>query len=159
MVLISWFKELKDIAKSDEVITGISSKFTQCLLDLLTCSNPAYPTKDSLLPYAELTRTYVKMHNEASQLYTSIVATGLYNDLLSSIGVDVESLTADDAFNFASKLAFTGNRISEVESDGQNLFEELESLKQKLLATSGYLKCVQVHFLLQSELLSCKPVL
>lgn len=146
MVLISWFKELKDVAKSDDVITGISSKFTQCLLDLLTCSNPAYPTKDSLLPYAELSRTYTKMHNEASQLYTAVAATGLYGDLLSSIGVDVESLTADDALSFASKLAFTGNGVSEVESDGRNLFEELESLKQKLLTTSGYLKCVQVQF-------------
>ncbi|XP_042034375.1 TATA-binding protein-associated factor BTAF1-like isoform X1 [Salvia splendens] len=143
MVLISWFKELNDISKADEVIAGISSKFRMCLLDLLTCSNPAYPTKDSLLPYAELSRTYGKMRNEASQLYTATEASGLYSDILSSIEVDIESLTADDALSFASKLAFTGNGISEVESDGRNLFEELESLKQKLLTTSGYLKCVQ----------------
>lgn len=146
MVLISWFKELNDISKADEVIAGISSKFRMCLLDLLTCSNPAYPTKDSLLPYAELSRTYGKMRNEASQLYTATEASGLYSDILSSIEVDIESLTADDALSFASKLAFTGNGISEVESDGRNLFEELESLKQKLLTTSGYLKCVQVAF-------------
>ncbi|KAH6823556.1 ROOT GROWTH DEFECTIVE 3 [Perilla frutescens var. hirtella] len=143
MVLISWYKELKDISKSDEVIAGISVKFRLCLLDLLTCSNPAYPTKDSLLPYAELSRTYSKMRNEASQLYTATEASGLYNDILSSIEVDIESLTADDALSFASKLVFTGNGISELESDGRNLFEELESLKQKLLTTSGYLKCVQ----------------
>lgn len=145
MVLISWFKELKDISKSDEVVSGISTKFRLCLLDLLTCSNPAYPTKDSLLPYSELSRTYNKMRNEASQLYTATEVSGLYNDLLSSIEIDIESLTPDDALSFASKLTFTGNSISESESDGRNIFEELESLKQKLLTTSGYLKCVQVY--------------
>lgn len=143
MVLISWFKELKDISKADEVVTGVSTKFRICLLDLLTCSNPAYPTKDSLLPYAELSRTYNKMRNEASQLYTATEASGLYNDILSSIELDIESLTADDALSFASKLSFTGNGNSELESDGRNIFEELESVKQKLLTTSGYLKCVQ----------------
>lgn len=152
MVLISWFKELKDLSKSDEVIAGISSNFRLCLLDLLACSNPAYPTKDSFLPYAELSRTYSKMRNEASQLYTATEAAGLYNDLLSSIEVDIESLTADDALNFASKLVFTGNGITGLESDGRNLFEELESLKQKLLTTAGYLKCVQVHFSCNMEL-------
>ncbi|KAI3468468.1 hypothetical protein Pfo_025131 [Paulownia fortunei] len=143
MVLISWFKELKYFSKTDEVIAGISNNFRLCLLDLLACSNPAYPTKDSLLPYAELSRTYSKMRSEASQLYNATEASGLYNDLLSSIKVDIDNLTADDAVNFASQLAFVGNGISGLESDGRNLFEELESLKQKLLATAGYLKCVQ----------------
>ncbi|PIN15321.1 SNF2 family DNA-dependent ATPase domain-containing protein [Handroanthus impetiginosus] len=143
MVVISWFKELKDSSKSDEVIAGISSKFRLCLLDLLACSNPAFPTKDSLLPYAELSRTYSKMRNEASQLYNATEASGLYGDLLSSIKVDIENLTADDAVNFASQLTFLGNGISGLESDGRNLSEELESLKQKLLTTAGYLKCVQ----------------
>ncbi|KAK6131978.1 hypothetical protein DH2020_034285 [Rehmannia glutinosa] len=143
MVLISWFKELKDFPKPDEVIAGISSNFRLCLLDLLACSNPAYPSKDSLLPYAELSRTYSKMRNEARQLYSATEASGLYNDLLSSIKVDIENLTADDAVNFASQLVFVGTGTSGLESDGRNLFEELESLKQKLLTTAGYLKCVQ----------------
>ncbi|KAG8375288.1 hypothetical protein BUALT_Bualt10G0084800 [Buddleja alternifolia] len=141
MVLISWFKELKDLSKSDEVIAGISRNFRLCLLDLLSCSNPAFPTKDSPLPYAELSRTYSKMQNEVSQLYNATLASGLYNDLMSSINIDIEKLTADDAVNFASQLEFIGNGISGLESDGR--FEELESLKQKLLATAGYLKCVQ----------------
>lgn len=152
MVLISWFKVLRDISKSDEVIGGISSKFRACLLDLLACSNPAYPTKDSFLPYSELARTFSKMRNEAAQLYNATEASGLYNDLLSSIKVDIESLTADDALNFASKLEFMGNGVSGLESDGRNLFEELESVKQKLLTTAGYLKCVQVHFHCNIEL-------
>ncbi|KAK4435640.1 TATA-binding protein-associated factor BTAF1 [Sesamum alatum] len=143
MVLISWFKVLKQFPKSDEVVAGISSKFRLCLLDLLACSNPAFPTKDSHLPYAELSRTYSKMRNEASQLYNATEASGMYNDLLSSVKVDIENLTVDEAVNFASQLAFIGNGNSGPESDGRNLFEELESLKQKLLTTAGYLRCVQ----------------
>ncbi|GFP81580.1 tata-binding protein-associated factor btaf1 [Phtheirospermum japonicum] len=143
MVLISWFKELKDFPKYDEVIVGISSNFRLCMLDLLSCSNPAYPTKESFLPYAELSRTYSKMRNEAGQLYSATEASGLYGDLLSSIKVDPENLTADDAVGFASQLAFMSNGTSGPDSEGRNLFEELESLKQKLLTTAGYLKCVQ----------------
>ncbi|KAL0330080.1 UNVERIFIED_CONTAM: TATA-binding protein-associated factor BTAF1 [Sesamum radiatum] len=143
MVLISWFKELRQFPKSDEVVAGISSKFRLFLLDLLACSNPAFPTKDSHLPYAELSRTYSKMRNEASQLYNATEASGMYNDLLTSVKVDIENLAVDEAVNFASQLAFMGNGNSGPESDGRNLFEELESLKQKLLTTAGYLKCVQ----------------
>ncbi|KAK4389078.1 TATA-binding protein-associated factor BTAF1, partial [Sesamum angolense] len=135
--------ELRQFPKSDEVVAGISSKFRLFLLDLLACSNPAFPTKDSHLPYAELSRTYSKMRNEASQLYNATEASGMYNDLLTSVKVDIENLAVDEAVNFASQLAFMGNGNSGPESDGRNLFEELESLKQKLLTTAGYLKCVQ----------------
>ncbi|KAL6533717.1 btaf1 RNA polymerase II, B-TFIID transcription factor-associated, 170kDa [Orobanche hederae] len=141
MVLISWFKELKDFLKSDEVISAISSNFRLCLLDLLACSNPACPTKDSLLPYAELWRTYNKMRNEAGQLYSAMEASGLYSNHLSSIKVDISNMTADTAVSFASQLAIMGN--GGPESEAWSLFEELESLKQKLLTTAGYLKCVQ----------------
>ncbi|XP_022880908.1 TATA-binding protein-associated factor BTAF1 [Olea europaea var. sylvestris] len=143
MVLISWFKELKDHLTSDEVVSGISSNFRNCLLNLLACTNPAFPTKDSLLPYAELSRTYTKMRNEASQLYNATEASGMCNDILSSIKVDFENLTADDAINFASQLLFVSTEASGPESNGRNLCEELESLKQKFLTTAGYLKCVQ----------------
>ncbi|KAL2517391.1 TATA-binding protein-associated factor BTAF1 [Abeliophyllum distichum] len=143
MVLISWFKELKDHMKSDEVITSISNNFRNFLLDLLACTNPAFPTKDSLLPYAELSRTYAKMRNEASQLYNATEASGMCNDILSSIKVDFENLTADDAINFASQLLFASTEASGPEFNGRNLCEELESLKQKFLTTAGYLKCVQ----------------
>ncbi|KAK6158658.1 hypothetical protein DH2020_005972 [Rehmannia glutinosa] len=92
---------------------------------------------------AGISSNFSKMRNEARQLYSATEASGLYNDLLSSIKVDIENLTADDAVNFASQLVFVGTGTSGLESDGRNLFEELESLKQKLLTTAGYLKCVQ----------------
>ncbi|XP_073057089.1 TATA-binding protein-associated factor BTAF1-like [Primulina eburnea] len=143
MVLISWFKELRGLLKSDEVFAGISNNFRHCLLDLLVCSNPAFPTKDSLLPYAELSRLCGKMRNEASQLYYATESSGLFSDLLSGTKVDFEIMTADDAVTFASQLPFVSNINTGLESDGKNLFEELESLKQNLLTTAGYLKCVQ----------------
>ncbi|XP_075506033.1 TATA-binding protein-associated factor BTAF1-like isoform X1 [Primulina tabacum] len=143
IILISWFKELKGLLKSDEVFAGISNNFRQCLLDLLGCSNPAFPTKDSLLPYAELSRLCGKMRNEASQLYFATKSSGLFSDLLSCTMVDLENMTADDAMNFASRLPFVSNKNTGLESDGKNLFDELESLKQNLLTTAGYLKCVQ----------------
>ncbi|XP_031131067.1 TATA-binding protein-associated factor BTAF1 [Ipomoea triloba] len=145
MLLVSWFKELKfkDISKSEGVITCISSNFGERLLDLLACTNPAFPSKDSALPYAELSRTYEKMRNEARQLYHGTEASGMFKDILSSSMLDLESLSADDAVNFASKLSFLNNITTGEESAGRSIFDELESLKQRVLTTAGYLKCVQ----------------
>ncbi|CAA3010787.1 TATA-binding -associated factor BTAF1 isoform X1 [Olea europaea subsp. europaea] len=143
MVMISWFKELKYHSKSDEVIASISSNFRNCLLDLLACTNPAFPTKNSLLPYAELSRTYTKMRNEASQLYNATEASGMCKDIFSSVKVDFENLTADDAINFSSQLLFVSTEASGPESNERSICEELESLKQNFLTTAGYLKCVQ----------------
>ncbi|XP_075109264.1 TATA-binding protein-associated factor BTAF1 isoform X1 [Nicotiana tabacum] len=145
MVLISWFKELKtrSIMDMDRVIAGISSNFRSQLMDLLACINPAFPTKDSLFPYIELSRTYDKMRNEARQLYYETEAAGMFKDLLSSIQVDLENLSADDAINFASKLQFLSINSMGEESAELNSLDELETFKQRLLTTSGYLKCVQ----------------
>lgn len=148
MVLISWFKELKtrNIMDMDGVIAGISSNFRSQLMDLLACINPAFPTKDSLFPYIELSRTYDKMRNEARQLYYETEAAGMFKDLLSSIQVDLENLSADDAINFASKLQFLSINSMGEESAELNSLDELETFKQRLLTTSGYLKCIQVTF-------------
>ncbi|KAL3498161.1 hypothetical protein ACH5RR_040893 [Cinchona calisaya] len=145
MVLISWFKELKmkDPSVFSEVIVLTMSSFRNWLLDLLACTNPAFPTKDSLLPYAELSRTYAKMRNESSQLHNTVEASGMFHDLLTSAKLDLENLTADDAINFASKLPSLVSETSAEASTERNIFDELESSKQRLLTTSGYLKCVQ----------------
>ncbi|XP_027098373.1 TATA-binding protein-associated factor BTAF1 isoform X1 [Coffea arabica] len=142
MVLISWFQELKmkDVSVSSEVGPSALIGFRNWLLDLLGCTNPAFPTKDTLLPYAELSRTYAKMRNEASQLHRITEASGMFHDLLASTKLDLENLTADDAINFASKLPSPSSAEAYTERDA---FDELESLKQRLLTTSGYLKCVQ----------------
>ncbi|KAK4573373.1 hypothetical protein RGQ29_031366 [Quercus rubra] len=145
MVLISWFKEIEssDGLGISVVAPNVPSHLKEWLLDLLACSNPAFPTKDSLRPYAELSRTYSKMRGEATQLLRAIESPGMFKDLLTTIRIDLESLSADDAINFASKVPTLVNDNVGSESLGAQIVDDVESLKQRLLTTSGYLKCVQ----------------
>lgn len=110
---------------------------------MLACSDPAFPTKDSVLPYAELSRTFAKMRNEASQLLHTVESSGMFVDILLTMKVNVESVTVDEAISFASKLSLLSNDNAENESMKTNI-DDIESAKQRLIATSGYLKCVQV---------------
>ncbi|XP_076915615.1 TATA-binding protein-associated factor BTAF1-like [Bidens hawaiensis] len=140
LVLISWFKEMKNKGLSG--IKGLTSSNYETLknrlLELLTYTDPAFPTKSSRLPYSELSRTYDKMRNEASQLVNVLVSCGVH------MPMDVENLTPDDAMTFISKLQLPSNDAGGGEdSVGRNSFDEVESIKQRLLTTSGYLKCVQ----------------
>lgn len=50
----------------------------------------------------------------------------------------------DDAVSFASRLTLV-NDTNGVESVGQSTVDERELLRQRLLTTAGYLKCVQVY--------------
>lgn len=145
MVLISWFKEIKsrDHSGTHGVTPGSSDDFRRWLLDLLACTDPAFPTKDSLLPYAELSRTYAKMRNEASQLLHAVESSGMFKNMTSTTKIDLGRLGADDAINFASKLSPLRIDATGKESKERQIIEDLDSLKQRLLTTSGYLKCVQ----------------
>ncbi|XP_011047059.1 PREDICTED: TATA-binding protein-associated factor BTAF1 isoform X2 [Populus euphratica] len=145
MVLISLFKEIK--GKESSEIHGVMPAFPnhveKLLFDLLSCSDPALPTKDSVLPYSELSRTYTKMRNEASQLLHVTESSGMFKNSLSTIKIDVEKLSPDEAINFASKLPLSCNDGVGDESTGHNIVDDIDSSKQRLLTTSGYLKCVQ----------------
>ncbi|KAK0602735.1 hypothetical protein LWI29_036474 [Acer saccharum] len=145
MVLISWFKEIKskEFSGTPGLLPNFPNHLKQWLLDLLACSDPTFPTKDSLLPYAELSRTYTKMRNEASQLLRTVESSGMFTDMLPTIKVDVESLSADEAINFASKLLPICSDTDGNDSSNRHIFDDIESLKQRLLTTAGYLKCVQ----------------
>ena len=72
MVLISWFKEIKDkeLSESHGAMPTFPKNVEKWLLNLLSCSDPTFPTKDSVLPYTELSRTFAKMRNEANRLFT-----------------------------------------------------------------------------------------
>ncbi|KAK8520084.1 hypothetical protein V6N13_031448 [Hibiscus sabdariffa] len=144
IILISWFKEIKSKNSSgnQEIMHSFPDHLRKWLLDLLACSDPAFPTKDSVLPYAELSRTYAKMRNEASQLLHAVESSGKFVDVLSTMKINVESVTLDDAISFASKLPLLSNDNAGNESMGRN-DDDIESAKQRLVATSGYLKCVQ----------------
>ncbi|KAF2288111.1 hypothetical protein GH714_004452 [Hevea brasiliensis] len=145
MVLISWFKEINsnDLSEKHGVIPAFPNHVKSWLLDLLSCSDPAFPTKDSVLPYSELSRTYTKMHNEASQLLHAIESSGMFDNTLSSIRVDLESLSADKAINLTSMLPPLCNEGTVNEPMGRNIVDDIESSKHRLLTTAGYLKCVQ----------------
>ena len=148
MVFISWFKEIKQsqISENVKIIPGVPNYLKDWLLDLLACSDAAFPTKDSFLPYAELSRTYSKMRSEAGQLLNAMKCSGSFDDLLSTMKVELESLSVDDAINFASKVPALSSESSGNEFSGRRIMDDIESSKQRLLTTSGYLKCVQVCF-------------
>lgn len=144
MIIVSWFKDLRG---RDAVLVGsllaFLSSLREWLLDLLTCSDPALPTKDSVLPYFELSRTYAKMRNEANNLLHSIDSCAAFKDYISSLNLNLDVLSVDDAINFASKLLLPSG--SDLPSESKKIFlNNIESAKQCLLSTSGYLKCVQV---------------
>ncbi|XP_078169062.1 ROOT GROWTH DEFECTIVE 3 isoform X2 [Carex rostrata] len=132
MILAMWFKELrnKDPAVSQALVVSLG-QVKQWLLDLLACTDPAFPTKDSLLPYLELSRTYAKMRNEANHFLHLIKSTGAFSDCASSLNLIIDNLSIDETIEFASKLSVPLE------------LQEVESAKQQLLSTCGYLKCVQ----------------
>jgi TATA-binding protein-associated factor len=143
MVIVSWFKDLRgrDPVSVGTLLAFLSS-VKEWLLDLLTCSDPALPTKDSVLPYSELSRTYMKMRNEANNLLHSIDSCPVFKDYISGLNLNVDVLGVDDAINFASKLLLPSE--SDLLSESERIvLNNIESAKQGLLSTSGYLKCVQ----------------
>ncbi|XP_024019223.1 TATA-binding protein-associated factor BTAF1 isoform X2 [Morus notabilis] len=143
MILISWFKEIKSRAgcENQGTLPGFPNHLKNWLLDLLACADPTFPTKDSPLPYSELSRTYSKMRGEASQLSHAIHSSGMFDNFLATTKFDLESLSPDDAINLASKVPALCNDNTGDDSLGN--LDDIESVKQRLLTTSGYLKCVQ----------------
>lgn len=142
MVLISWFKENRTRSLSEN-LNVIPACLKDWLLDLLACSDSAFPTKGSLLPYAELSRTYSKMRSEAAQLLNAVKSSGMFSELLTTTNIELDNLSVDDAIGFASKIPAVCNDSTANESI-KNTMDDIESSKQRLLTTSGYLKCVQV---------------
>lgn len=142
MILISWFKEIKnrEVSGNQGIIPVFPDHLKKWLLDLLSCSDPAFPTKDSFLPYSELSRTYSKMRSEASQLLSALQSSGKSADMLENTKIDMEGLSVDDAISFASKVSSSG---SDNDLNERLIVDETESTRQRLITTSGYLKCVQ----------------
>lgn len=146
MVLVAWFKEIKirGIHGVHGVISGFVDHFRQWLSDLLSCADPSLPTKGSLLPYSELSRTYTKMRSEASLLFRVVESSGMLKSVFETTKVNLDTLSVDDAINFASKLSLPSNHSTGEEITERHILDDLESSKQRLLTTSGYLRCVQV---------------
>ncbi|KAG6504315.1 hypothetical protein ZIOFF_036646 [Zingiber officinale] len=144
MVIVAWFKELKrrGAVVNQGFLVGLLDHVKQWLLDLLSCSDPSFPTKGSVDSYAELSRTYSKMRNEANHLLFSAQSAGIDKDYISNIKFEWKSLTVDEAINFASSLTLPAES-SLLENLEKHLLDDMESAKRQLVSTSGYLKCVQ----------------
>uniref|UniRef100_A0A7N0U9X5 TATA-binding protein-associated factor BTAF1 n=1 Tax=Kalanchoe fedtschenkoi TaxID=63787 RepID=A0A7N0U9X5_KALFE len=145
LVIISWFKEIRIQANNTDSrsVPSFPDHFKHRLLNLLACTDPSFPTEGSRLPYTELSRTYNKMRSEASQLLLGLKSSELFACVLSNVNIDLESLSVDDAINFASKLSLPSCDNLDTDSSERRTLNDFESLRHRLLTTSGYLKCVQ----------------
>lgn len=146
MFLVSWFRELKSMDSLGihvRAVLGLVGHLRQWLLDLLACADPSLPTKDSLLPYSELSRTYVKMQNEAGLLFRAVDSSGMFKSMLSNMKFNPDSLSVDDAISFASRISLSVDPSNRDETIERNILDDIESSRQRLLSTSSYLKCVQ----------------
>lgn len=144
MILISWFKELK--SKNPRTTPSSIDQISKWLLDLLACLDLAsgLPAKDSLLPYAELSRTYAKMRTEASLLLRAVESSGMLKSVLPDTKFNLDTLGVDDAINFVSRVSHPSSHSTGDVTIERNILDDLESTKQRLLTTSSYLRCVQV---------------
>ncbi|KAK9093560.1 hypothetical protein Syun_028471 [Stephania yunnanensis] len=144
MIIVSWFRELhlNSLSGSQDVKVGVADCLRKWLLELLACTEPAFPTKDSQLPYSELSRTYSKMRSEANLLFTTINSSEALKDMSADV-IHPDTVSVDDVINFASKLSLPISQLSGKENVEKQVLDDLDSLRQRLLTTSGYLKCVQ----------------
>ncbi|EFJ06187.1 hypothetical protein SELMODRAFT_186944 [Selaginella moellendorffii] len=116
---------------------------TSYLQVLLLQIEPSHPTPDSSLPYAELSRTYAKMRAEVAALVKHAEASnfGLPVDLQPVENMSVEA-AIDAAMKFIPLEECNGAVSDEKTCSARDM---MESARQRLLATAGYLKCVQVN--------------
>ncbi|QCD89038.1 TATA-binding protein-associated factor [Vigna unguiculata] len=99
---------------------------------------------DGLVP-SKLSTTYAKMRSEAGQLLDVVKSSGMFDELLTATQIELDRLSVNDAIGFASKIPALCNDSSANESLAKNIMDDIESSNQRLLTTSGYLKCVQVY--------------
>ncbi|ERN07908.1 hypothetical protein AMTR_s00012p00235880 [Amborella trichopoda] len=169
MVLVAWFKELKcqDTPHMHASVVRSVTPLRQLLIELLACADLAMPTKDSFLPYSERSRTYMKMRNEANLLFCAADSSGFFENVLTSLKFSADTVSVEDAISFGSKLSPRSNHTTGDGTVDKQVLDDIESCRQRLLLTSGYLKCVQEEVLQQkaaealAELISfcivCKP--
>lgn len=149
MVIVSWFKELRskrDQEKSSEAAIAVQPVLLR-LLELLGSGDPSSPTPGSIAPYAELSRMLAKMRTEAGALvkHTESVGT-LKRSFLASLP-STDSISAEAAVDLATRLVQPSQSHA---GDGDDkdkptsASDAMESARQRLLATAGYLQVVQV---------------
>ncbi|KAI5064208.1 hypothetical protein GOP47_0020878 [Adiantum capillus-veneris] len=145
MVLISWFGELRKDASHSEFAHAleISKVLRLQLLHLLACCDPAFPSPGSQLPYTELGRTYAKMRGEAVSFLKQAENAGMNcKDILAGIP-PLDTIGAEVAVDIAMNVTADDTVPQSTEDSKSTGFDFVESLRQRLLATAGYLKLLQ----------------
>lgn len=144
MVLVSWFQEMGSTKaeRNGHNVEGVLQLRSR-ILELLAKSDAAMPSPGSSLPYQELSKTYEKMRNEAGALVKHAEASGI-----AGLPV-VQGMTADAAIALVMKLDLPGAEASP-EEKLTSPSDLLAISRQRLLATAGYLKSLQVTDVLGS---------
>lgn len=149
MVLLSWFEELRKNASDSDFAhaVGVSKILRSQLLNLLSCwDSVATPSPGSQLPYTELARTYAKMRAEATTFLKQAESAGINSKEFTAGLPPLETIGADAAVDIAMKVTADGTILQGPIEDIKNSgLDFVESLRQRLLATAGYLKLVQVN--------------
>ncbi|KAH7295287.1 hypothetical protein KP509_27G041200 [Ceratopteris richardii] len=145
LVVISWFKELRKIANDSDFSAAFeNAKAIRIkLLELLACCDPALPTPSSHLPYTELTRTYAKMRGEIASFLKAAENAGISCKEVLLRGQLPETISAEAAVDIAMKVSADVTAAQSSDDSNKGGFEFLESLRQRFLATAGYLRLLQ----------------
>ncbi|KAF7824229.1 TATA-binding protein-associated factor BTAF1 isoform X1 [Senna tora] len=90
--------------------------------------------KGNSLAHIDKMSTYSKMRSEACQLLNCMKSSYMFDELLSTMKVELESLSVDDVINFASKVSTWCNYDNVgTESSGRNIMDDIQSSKQRVL--------------------------
>eukprot|EP00250_Pteridium_aquilinum_P022032 c25285_g1_i2 orf=410-6568(-) len=146
MVIISWFEELRKNASDSDFSHAVatSKNLRIQLINLLACCDPAVPSPGSQLPYIELARTYGKMRGEAASFLKQAENAGINTKELTTGLPPLETIGAEAAVDIAMKVTADGTILHGSMEDNKNSgLDFVESLRQRLLATAGYLKLLQ----------------
>lgn len=147
MVVISWFEDLRKNASDSDFAhaVGVSKILRSQLLNLLACwDSVATPSPGSQLPYTELARTYAKMRGEAATFLKQAESAGINSKEFIAGLPPLETIGAEAAVDIAMKVTADGTVLQgPIEDIKNSSLDFVESLRQRLLATAGYLKLVQ----------------
>jgi hypothetical protein len=148
MVVVSWFKEFRLLPGKANIPEAVAAAqpIMGRLLELLACGDAGSPTPGSNLPYAELLRMFAKMRTEASALIKHAETMGSFKASFLAGLPATTAMSAEAAVELATKLVQPPNDAHDGETDGKSnaIYDAMESARQQLLATAGYLLVVQV---------------
>lgn len=147
MVIVSWFKEIRsqqDPEKSSEAAKAVQPVLLR-LLELLGCGDPSSPTPGSNAPYAELSRMLAKMRTEAGALVKHTESVGTFKRSFIASLPSTDAISAEEAVDLATKLLLPSqSHGGDGDDKPTSSSDAMESARQRLLATAGYLQIVQV---------------